>query len=88
MVKSYPALAVPEVLLAILEKLSSKDLFSMALACKDWIEPALETRWRTGRIKISRLLATSIPLDDKLYGDTKSVYVTKSSYGAKSVSLH
>ncbi|KAG8879211.1 hypothetical protein FRB97_001878 [Tulasnella sp. 331] len=62
MVESYPALAVSEVLLEILEKLSSKDLLNVAQTRKDWTEAALETRWKTGRIKLSRLLSTFTPI--------------------------
>lgn len=70
MVESYPALAVPEVLLEIFETLSSKDLFRMALTCKDWTELALETLWRTAQIKLSHLLLTVAPLTEALHGAT------------------
>ncbi|KAG8885212.1 hypothetical protein FRB98_001894 [Tulasnella sp. 332] len=64
----HAALAVPEVLLEILENLSSEDLFNMAQTCKDWTGPALETRWKTGRIKLSRLLSVLVPLAEIVDG--------------------
>ncbi|KAG8878196.1 hypothetical protein FRB98_006328, partial [Tulasnella sp. 332] len=56
------ALTVPEILLEILLKLSSKDLVASALVCRAWCTPSVDTKWRTKPIELSRLLAMLSPL--------------------------
>ncbi|KAG8883475.1 hypothetical protein FRB98_003104 [Tulasnella sp. 332] len=64
MAVTYPprALTIPEILLEILLKLSSKDLVTSALVCRAWLAPAVETKWRTQIILLSRLLTRLAPL--------------------------
>ncbi|KAG9027829.1 hypothetical protein FRB95_007339 [Tulasnella sp. JGI-2019a] len=62
MSKLHPTLCIPEILLEILTRLSTTDLVRVAQTCKTWAEPALDIKWRTHRIKFSRLLSILAPL--------------------------
>ncbi|KAG8883283.1 hypothetical protein FRB98_003191 [Tulasnella sp. 332] len=66
------ALTIPEVFLEILSNLSAKDLTSSARVCREWLTPAIDTKWRTKAIRLSHLLAMLAPLvedDDASRGD-------------------
>ncbi|KAG8849807.1 hypothetical protein FRB96_000630 [Tulasnella sp. 330] len=58
-------LTIPEVFLEILSRLSAKDLMASALVCRAWLTPAIDTKWRTQAIRLSRLLSQLAPLVDE-----------------------
>ncbi|KAG8984807.1 hypothetical protein FRB94_008171 [Tulasnella sp. JGI-2019a] len=60
--KTHPVLYIPEILLEIFTSLSTTDLVEAAQTCKAWAGPALDVRWRTRMIKLSRLLSILAPL--------------------------
>ncbi|KAG8986647.1 hypothetical protein FRB93_005212 [Tulasnella sp. JGI-2019a] len=51
------ALALPEILLQILEELDTRNLMNAALVCKVWTWPAVDVGWRTCSIRLSSVLA-------------------------------
>ncbi|KAG9001816.1 hypothetical protein FRB94_004531 [Tulasnella sp. JGI-2019a] len=56
------ALSIPELLIEILEYLSVDDLAVAALVCKNWLVPAVDTKWRTQMVKLSQVLANLAPI--------------------------
>lgn len=56
------AFAVPEVQLEIFKRLDAGDLGRSARVCKAWTSLALDTKWRTCQIRLSRLLSRLAPL--------------------------
>lgn len=46
---------IPELLLEILQKLSSAELVTAALVCKDWSPTALDVLWRSKEVPCSAL---------------------------------
>lgn len=51
------ALSDPVIRLEIFKRLHAKDLSRLALVQRAWMSPAIETKWRTCKIKLSRLLS-------------------------------
>ncbi|KAG9033374.1 hypothetical protein FRB95_014916 [Tulasnella sp. JGI-2019a] len=62
MTESHFVLSIAEILLEILEYLSVKELGVAASVCKAWLGPAVDTRWRVQKIRLSRLLAKLAPV--------------------------
>lgn len=56
MIRPHYSLFIPEVLLDVLERLSPKELVRAALVCKAWLGLAVDTKWRTTDILLSRFL--------------------------------
>ncbi|KAG9024303.1 hypothetical protein FRB95_011700 [Tulasnella sp. JGI-2019a] len=63
MSEPHVALSIPELLQEILEHLSMEGLNTAALVCKAWLRPAVDTKWRTQNIKLSRLLSHLAPIE-------------------------
>ncbi|KAG9015367.1 hypothetical protein FRB93_013067 [Tulasnella sp. JGI-2019a] len=68
MVGPHLALFVPEIILEIFEQLSAKGVVVAALVCKAWSGPAVDTKWRTQKIMLSRLLARLAPIGKDQHG--------------------
>ncbi|KAG8984281.1 hypothetical protein FRB94_006193 [Tulasnella sp. JGI-2019a] len=64
------ALAIPELLIKILEYLSADELMVAALVCRAWVDPVVDTEWRTQTIMLSRLLARLAPIRKSTRGRT------------------
>ncbi|KAG9027833.1 hypothetical protein FRB95_007343 [Tulasnella sp. JGI-2019a] len=52
--KTHPALYIPEILLEIFTTLLTTDLVRAARTCKTWVGHALDIKWRTRSVKLSK----------------------------------
>lgn len=59
------AFGVPQVQLGVFKRLDGKDLTRSAMVCKAWATPALDAKWRTCTIPLTRLLSKLSPLEAK-----------------------
>ncbi|KAG8991399.1 hypothetical protein FRB94_012536 [Tulasnella sp. JGI-2019a] len=64
------ALSIPEILLEILEYLSVGEIKVVALVCKAWLGPVVDTKWRTKTIPLSCLLGRLAPIQETQRGCT------------------
>ncbi|KAG9028000.1 hypothetical protein FRB95_007006 [Tulasnella sp. JGI-2019a] len=55
------ALKTPEILLSVFQRLEVNDLNELAQVCKIWSPIAIDIKWRTSRIQLSRVLARLAP---------------------------
>lgn len=66
---TYRVLAVPELLLQVFHLSSAEDLNSLALVCSSFAEMAIDTKWRTSTVPLTKLLAKLVPFySDELGG--------------------
>ncbi|KAG8992912.1 hypothetical protein FRB94_011187 [Tulasnella sp. JGI-2019a] len=61
----HRALAVPELLLSILELSTGNDLNTFALVCSSWKDLALDIKWRTFTVRLTVLLKMLAPFRDE-----------------------
>ncbi|KAG8995555.1 hypothetical protein FRB94_008921 [Tulasnella sp. JGI-2019a] len=57
------ALETPEILLSVFQRLEVNDLNELARVCKAWSPMAVGTKWRTSKIRLSRVLVHLAPFN-------------------------